>query len=117
MAYTVAEPCVNCKYTDCVTVCPVECFYEADNVLYIHPDECIDCGACVPECPVQAIFPNEEVPEEWLEVVRDQRPGDDRRKRRQVAEDHREEGGTRSSKVATPLGSLQLPTVVSPEHL
>ena len=65
MAYTVCEPCVNCKYTDCVTVCPVECFYEAENTLYIHPDECIDCGACVPECPVQAIFPNEEVPEEW----------------------------------------------------
>ena len=65
MAYVVAEPCLNCKYTDCVTVCPVECFYEADNVLYIHPDECIDCGACVPECPVQAIFPAEEVPAEW----------------------------------------------------
>ena len=64
MAYTVAEPCVNCKYTDCVTVCPVECFYEADNTLYIHPDECIDCGACVPECPVQAIFLEEEVPAE-----------------------------------------------------
>ena len=65
MAYVVAEPCVNCKYTDCVTVCPVECFYEAENVLYIHPDECIDCGACVPECPVQAIFPLDEVPAEW----------------------------------------------------
>ena len=65
MAYSVCEPCVNCKYTDCVTVCPVECFYEADNILYIHPDECIDCGACVPECPVQAIFPNEEVPDDW----------------------------------------------------
>jgi ferredoxin len=65
MAYVVAEPCVNCKYTDCVTVCPVECFYEAENILYIHPDECIDCGACVPECPVQAIFPADEVPAEW----------------------------------------------------
>ena len=65
MAYVVAEPCLNCKYTDCVTVCPVECFYEAENILYIHPDECIDCGACVPECPVQAIFPLEEVPAEW----------------------------------------------------
>ena len=61
MAYVVAEPCLNCKYTDCVTVCPVECFYEAENILYIHPDECIDCGACVPECPVQAIFPLEEL--------------------------------------------------------
>ena len=65
MAYVVAEPCVNCKYTDCVTVCPVECFYEGENILYLHPDECIDCGACVPECPVQAIFPAEEVPSEW----------------------------------------------------
>ena len=70
MAYTVCEPCVNCKYTDCVTVCPVECFYEADNTLYIHPDECIDCGACVPECPVDAIFADTDVPdgeEAWIE--------------------------------------------------
>ena len=70
MAYTVAEPCVNCKYTDCVTVCPVECFYEADNILYIHPDECIDCGACEPECPVTAIFAEEDVPSEWASYTR-----------------------------------------------
>ena len=63
MAYTVCEPCVNCKYTDCVTVCPVECFYEAENTLYIHPDECIDCGACEPECPWQAIFEEVAVPD------------------------------------------------------
>ena len=65
MAYSVCEPCVNCKYTDCVTVCPVECFYEAENILYIHPDECIDCNACVPVCPVEAIYADDEVPEKW----------------------------------------------------
>ena len=89
MAYTVAEPCVNCKYTDCVTVCPVECFYEADNTLYIHPDECIDCGACVPECPVQAIFPNEEVPEEWqnwIEINSDETTGDNEGKWPKITE-------------------------------
>src|SRR5204862_7026125 len=51
MAYIVAEPCIKCKYTDCVAVCPVECFYEGENTLAIHPDECSDCGACEPECP------------------------------------------------------------------
>ena len=63
MAYVVADPCVKCKYTDCVAVCPVDCFYEGKNSLAINPDECIDCGACEPECPVTAIFPEEEVPE------------------------------------------------------
>jgi ferredoxin len=65
MTYVVAEPCKGCKFTDCVEVCPVECFYEGDDILYIHPDECIDCGACVPECPVEAIFAAEDVPDEW----------------------------------------------------
>lgn len=60
-----AKPCVNCRYTDCVVVCPVECFYEGENMLYIHPDECIDCEACVPECPVEAIFHEDNLPEEW----------------------------------------------------
>ena len=58
MTHIVAEPCFNCKYTDCVVVCPVECFYEGEKILYIHPDECINCGACEPECPVEAIFVN-----------------------------------------------------------
>jgi ferredoxin len=62
MAYVVADPCVKCKYTDCVAVCPVDCFYEGKNSLAINPDECIDCGACEPECPVTAIFPEEDVP-------------------------------------------------------
>ena len=65
MAHIVAEPCFDCKYTDCVVVCPVDCFYEGAQMLYIHPEECIDCGACVEPCPVQAIFPADELPEKW----------------------------------------------------
>ena len=65
MTHVVAEPCFNCKYTDCVVVCPVECFYEGEAILVIHPEECIDCEACVPECPVEAIFHEDNVPEEW----------------------------------------------------
>ncbi len=65
MAYIVAEPCINCKYTDCVAVCPVDCFYEGVNMLVISPDECIDCGACEPECPVTAIFEEDDLPEKW----------------------------------------------------
>ena len=67
MTYVVAEPCVKCKYTDCVDVCPVDCFYEGVNFLAIHPDECIDCGACVPECPTEAIFSEDDHPEKWEE--------------------------------------------------
>ena len=65
MAYIVAEPCVKCKYTDCVAVCPVDCFYEGANSLVIEPDECIDCGACEPECPTTAIFEEGDLPEKW----------------------------------------------------
>ena len=65
MTFVVTENCIKCKYMDCVEVCPVDCFYEGENMLVIHPDECIDCGACVPVCPVQAIFPEEELPEKW----------------------------------------------------
>ena len=69
MTYVVAEPCVQCKYTDCVDVCPVDCFREGVNFLVINPDECIDCGACVPECPTEAIFEEDEVPEKWSEYI------------------------------------------------
>ena len=55
MTYVVTEACIRCKYMDCVAVCPVDCFYEGENMLVIHPEECIDCGVCVPECPVEAI--------------------------------------------------------------
>ena len=65
MPYVVAEACINCKHTDCVEVCPVDCFYEGPNFLVIHPDECIDCNACVPVCPVEAIFADDELPEKW----------------------------------------------------
>jgi len=69
MAFVVAEPCINCKYTDCVAVCPVDCFYEGANFLVIHPDECIDCGACEPVCPTKAIFPEDDLPEKWKEYT------------------------------------------------
>ena len=69
MAYVVAEPCIKCKYTDCVAVCPVDCFREGENFLVIDPEECIDCGACVPECPVEAIFEEDDVPSKWAEYI------------------------------------------------
>ena len=65
MTYIVKDECIKCKLMDCVEVCPVDCFYEGENMLVIHPEECIDCGACEPECPVEAIFEESEVPEEW----------------------------------------------------
>ena len=72
MTYVVTENCIKCKYTDCVEVCPVDCFYEGENMLVIHPDECIDCGVCVPECPAEAIFSDSEpqATEQWLELNR-----------------------------------------------
>ena len=69
MAYVVTEDCIKCKYTDCVEVCPVDCFYEGENMLVINPDECIDCGVCEPECPVDAIISdNNDDNQKWLEV-------------------------------------------------
>jgi ferredoxin len=69
MAFVVCEPCRDCKYTDCVTVCPVDCFYQDEEMLYIDPMDCLDCGACVPECPVEAIFPDTDVPPKWTSFV------------------------------------------------
>ncbi len=69
MAFVVAEPCIKCKYTDCVDVCPVDCFHEGANMLVIDPDECIDCGACEPECPTNAIFSEDDLPEKWSEYL------------------------------------------------
>ena len=72
MTYIVNDSCIKCKYTDCVEVCPVDCFYEGANMLIIHPDECIDCGVCEPECPVEAIKPDTEPGlEKWLELNRE----------------------------------------------
>ena len=65
MAYVIAEPCYTTKDKACVPACPVDCIYEGPKMLYIHPEECIDCGACVEPCPVQAIFPADELPEKW----------------------------------------------------
>ena len=64
MTFVVVEDCIKCKHTDCVEVCPVDCFYEGPNFLVIHPDECIDCALCEPECPVDAIFSEDELPED-----------------------------------------------------
>ncbi len=69
MTYVVTDNCIRCKYTDCVEVCPVDCFYEGENMLVINPDECIDCGVCEPECPAEAIKPDTEKGlESWLEL-------------------------------------------------
>jgi ferredoxin len=71
MPYVVTEACIRCKYTDCVEVCPVDCFYEGANMLVINPDECIDCGVCEPECPAEAIVSDSApVAEKWLELNR-----------------------------------------------
>jgi ferredoxin len=72
MTYVVTEVCIKCKYTDCVEVCPVDCFYEGENMLVINPDECIDCGVCEPECPIGAIIPDhDKKAEAWLELNRE----------------------------------------------
>jgi NAD-dependent dihydropyrimidine dehydrogenase PreA subunit len=69
MTFVVTDKCIKCKYMDCVEVCPVDCFYEGDNMLVIHPDECIDCGVCEPECPADAIKPDTEPGlETWLKL-------------------------------------------------
>ena len=74
MTYLVTDNCIKCKHTTCVAVCPVDCFYEADNFLAINPDECIDCGVCVPECPAEAIVSeadlSPELREKWDEINR-----------------------------------------------
>ena len=86
MAYVVTENCIRCKFMDCVEVCPVDCFYEGENMLVIHPDECIDCGVCEPECPAEAIHPdtddeaakfievNAKYSEEWPNITRKGEP-------------------------------------------
>lgn len=72
MPYVVTEACIRCKYSDCVEVCPVDCFYEGENMLVINPDECIDCGVCEPECPAEAITPDSAPHgEKWLAVNRE----------------------------------------------
>lgn len=69
MTFVVGENCIKCKHTDCVEVCPVDCFYEGPNFLVIHPDECIDCALCEPECPVDAIFAEDELPDDQQQFL------------------------------------------------
>jgi len=72
MPYVVTDACIKCKFMDCVEVCPVDCFYEGENMLVINPSECIDCGVCEPECPAEAIYPDsEDVAAKWLPINRD----------------------------------------------
>ncbi len=71
MTFVVTEACIKCKYTDCVEVCPVDCFHEGPNFLVIDPDECIDCTLCEPECPIEAIYPEDDLPpgqEDFIEI-------------------------------------------------
>jgi ferredoxin len=77
MTFVVTGNCKGCRFTDCVAVCPVECFHGDGEMLYIDPDECIDCGACVPECPVEAIYDETELPDEfknWLQINAEKAP-------------------------------------------
>lgn len=69
MTHVVGDACIRCKYTDCVDVCPVDCFREGENMLVIDPDECIDCAVCIPECPVNAIYAEEDLPTNQLEFL------------------------------------------------
>ena len=69
MTYIIAEPCVDLLDKACIEECPVDCIYEGNRMLYIHPDECVDCGACEPVCPVEAIFYEDDVPEKWKDFV------------------------------------------------
>jgi len=69
MTYVVTEDCIKCKYTDCVEVCPVDCFHEGPNFLVIDPEECIDCSLCEPECPIEAIFDEDDVPENQKQFI------------------------------------------------
>lgn len=69
MTFVVTDNCIRCKYTDCVEVCPVDCFRESEHFLVIDPDECIDCNLCVPECPVDAIFAEDDVPDDQKHFI------------------------------------------------
>ena len=69
MTHIVCEPCINCKYTDCVAVCPVDCFQEGVNMLVIDPEVCIDCALCPPECPVEAIYSEDDLPAKWEDFI------------------------------------------------
>jgi ferredoxin len=69
MTMVVTEPCIGCKDKACLTVCPAECFHEDERMVYINPDDCVDCEACIPECPTEAIFGEDDVPEQWNHFI------------------------------------------------
>ena len=71
MTYVIAQPCVDLKDKACIEECPVDCIYEGERMLYIHPDECVDCGACEPVCPVEAIYYEDDLPEQWMPYLKD----------------------------------------------
>ncbi len=102
MTHVVTEACIRCKYTDCVDVCPVDCFREGPNFLTIDPDECIDCAVCIPECPVSAIYAEEDVPKDQQHMIAlnaelARLPGwksiTKRKAARPEAEDHKDQSG------------------------
>lgn len=88
MPYVIQDACLNCKYGDCVEVCPVNCFFEGDNMLYIHPDECIDCDACRSQCPVDAIVPGDEAEEKWADAAKGFDYSEDKRRERKEQVTH-----------------------------
>jgi NAD-dependent dihydropyrimidine dehydrogenase PreA subunit len=94
MTYIIAEPCIDVKDRSCVDVCPVDCIHEAERILVIDPEECIDCGACEPECPVEAIFPEDALPGKWEPFVRiNYAYGDGISRVNRLVDDYREGGG------------------------
>ena len=104
MAYVVTEACIKCKYMDCVEVCPVDCFYVGENMLVIHPDECIDCGVCEPECPAEAILPDTETgTDKWLEI--------NRAIRRRMAEHHPEGRSARPMPMSGRVSPTNSPSI------
>ena len=102
MTYTIAEPCIDVKDRACVDECPVDCIYEGPRMLYIQPDECVDCAACEPVCPVTAIFYEDDVPDEWKQFTPDQRGV--LRRRRQRPRSARRRGLGRRGRGRPPRG-------------
>ena len=106
MTYIVTENCIKCKYMDCVEVCPVDCFYEGETMLVIHPDECIDCGVCEPECPAEAIVPDSEsVAAKWVELNRQYAASWPNITRKAEAPPHPQAGGRCQRRCACGSGS------------
>ena len=110
MTHIVGEPCIRCKFTDCVSVCPVDCFHEGVNFLVIDPEVCIDCGLCISECPVEAIVTEDDLPDEWAEYLElNAKYGaewpviDAKKDPLPTAEEHREKTGKRDLLDLTPF--------------